>query len=50
MKMKPVSSCFMISCILLIYAAINLVSVGEKGEGGNYPMVMQSKSGFKTSL
>ena len=32
-KVKPVSSSFMLSCVLLISAAITLVSVGEKGNG-----------------
>ena len=32
-KVKRVSSSFMISCALLISAAITLVSVGEKGKG-----------------
>ena len=50
MKMKSVSNSFMIRSILLISAAINLVSVGGKGEGGKYPMVVQSKSASETSL
>ena len=50
-KIISVSSSFIISCILLISAAINLVSIGENGEGGKYPTVTQSqfKFGFETS-
>ena len=36
------------SCVLLISAAISLVSDGEKGKGGKYPMVIRSKYGFQT--
>ena len=50
MKMKSVSVSLMIYCILLISAAINLVSGAEKGEGDKYPTVIQSKTGFEASL
>ena len=48
-KIKSVSSYFMISCVLLISAAIILVSVGKKGKSGKHPTVIRPKSGFETS-
>ena len=49
MKIISASSYFIISCIILISVAINLVSIGENGEGGKYPTVTQSKFGFETN-
>ena len=49
MKIKSVLSSYMIPFILLISAAITLVSVGEKGKGGKYPKMIRSKSGLETS-
>ena len=49
MKMKSVSSSLVMSCVLLISAAVTFFSVGEKGKGGKYPTKIRSKSDFETS-